>query len=183
ASSQHIRLMPKTTSYLASAERLKEYAGSEALVSELPYWLGLTEELPALPRDYQGGRNTQASAKSVSAYLNVDETNALLHDVPRAYNTQANDVLLTALHQAFAVWTESASLLIDLEGHGRPEFLDDLDLSRTVGCYTALFPVLLRLEDKANPGQAVKAIKEQLRQIPNRGIGYGLLRYLSGRED
>jgi non-ribosomal peptide synthase protein (TIGR01720 family) len=183
ASSQHIRLMPKTTSYLASAERLKEYAGSEALVSELPYWLGLTEELPPLPRDYHGGRNTQASAKSVSAYLTVDETNALLHDVPRAYNTQANDVLLTALHQAFAVWTESASLLIDLEGHGRPEFLDDLDLSRTVGCYTALFPVLLRLEDKADPGQAVKAIKEQLRQIPNRGIGYGLLRYLSGRED
>jgi non-ribosomal peptide synthase protein (TIGR01720 family) len=55
-----------------------------------------------------------------------------------------------------------------------------VDLSRTVGWFTTLFPVLLHLEAGAGPGEALKSIKEQLRRLPNHGIGYGLLRYLSG---
>src|SRR5262249_5449426 len=72
------------------------------------------------------------------------------------------------------------ALLIDLEGHGREEILDGVDLSRTVGWFTSLFPVRLDLTGVTSPGEALKSIKEQLRRIPHRGIGYGLLRYLSG---
>ncbi len=107
------------------------------------------------------------------------ETRALLQEVPEAYHTQINDVLLTALAQAFAAWTGSRSLLIDLEGHGREAILEEVDLSRTVGWFTTLFPVLLELPEVGGCGEALKAIKEQLRRIPNRGIGYGLLRYCS----
>jgi len=87
--------------------------------------------------------------------------------------------LLTALVQAVARWTGSRSVLVDLEGHGREDLFDDVDVSRTVGWFTALFPVRLDLEDAYGPGEALKTIKEQLRHIPHRGIGYGLLRYLS----
>jgi non-ribosomal peptide synthase protein (TIGR01720 family) len=80
--------------------------------------------------------------------------------------------------QTFADWTQQRSLLVNLEGHGREEIIKDVDLSRTVGWFTTLFPVLLELEAASEPGEALKAIKEQLRQIPNRGIGYGVLRYL-----
>ena len=116
----------------------------------------------------------------MSVSLNIEETRALLTEVPKAYRTQINDVLLTALVQVLANWSQSTSVLIDLEGHGREEILPDVDLSRTVGWFTTIFPVLLKLVATENLGETLKSIKEQLRGVPNRGIGYGLLRYLSG---
>src|SRR6185312_112607 len=85
----------------------------------------------------------------------------------------------TALLQAFADWTGELALLINLEGHGREEVFEEIDLSRTVGWFTSLFPVHLQLESRDQPGEALKRIKEQLRRVPNRGLGYGVLRYLS----
>jgi non-ribosomal peptide synthase protein (TIGR01720 family) len=87
--------------------------------------------------------------------------------------------LLTALTLTFNQWTGENCLLIDLEGHGREEIFEDVDLSRTVGWFTTIFPVRLQLDNANDLGTALKSIKEQLRAIPNRGIGYGLLRYLS----
>jgi non-ribosomal peptide synthase protein (TIGR01720 family) len=116
----------------------------------------------------------------VRVTLDAVETSALLQQVPKAYQTQINDVLLTAVTQAFARYTGMPSLLLDLEGHGREDILERVDLSRTVGWFTSLFPVRLDLAGVTHPGEALKSIKEQLRRIPNHGIGYGLLRYGSG---
>ncbi|RMF35671.1 MAG: non-ribosomal peptide synthetase, partial [Chloroflexi bacterium] len=88
-----------------------------------------------------------------------------------------------ALAQAVAKWTGSPTLLVALEGHGREELFDDVDLSRTVGWFTTTFPVRLDLTDARGPGEALKTVKEQLRQVPRRGIGYGLLRYLCQDEE
>jgi len=125
------------------------------------------------------GTNTLASAYTVSASLSHEETHALLRDVPQAYETHMNDVLLTALVQTFTRWAGASAFLIDLEGHGREEIGDGIDVSRTVGWFTTLFPVLLQLEPAAKPGEALKAVKEQVRRVPHRGLGYGVLRYLS----
>jgi hypothetical protein len=81
--------------------------------------------------------------------------------------------------QSFAGWTGYDSLLIELEGHGREDLFEDIDLSRTVGWFTSIFPVCLKLANLHHPGEALKSVKEQLRCIPNRGIGYGILRYLN----
>jgi non-ribosomal peptide synthase protein (TIGR01720 family) len=89
-------------------------------------------------------------------------------------------VLLTALAAAFAGWTGQRTLLVDLEGHGREALFADVDVSRTVGWFTSLFPVLLDAGTATDPGHALKAVKEELRAVPTRGIGYGLLRYLGG---
>jgi amino acid adenylation domain-containing protein/non-ribosomal peptide synthase protein (TIGR01720 family) len=174
-----IQLPTKTTSFKQWAERLQEYAHSVALQQEQDYWLAPSRlQVARLPMDYPGGENTVASACKVSIALTVEETKALLQEVPKAYKTQINDVLLTALVQAFTQWIGGHSLLVDLEGHGREEIFNDVDLSRTVGWFTTIFPVLLELGEAAHPGEALKAVKEQLRGIPNRGIGYGVLRYL-----
>jgi non-ribosomal peptide synthase protein (TIGR01720 family) len=101
-----------------------------------------------------------------------------LQDVPPVYHTRIDEVLLAALAQSLLPWTGGRALLVDLEGHGREDLFPDLDVSRTVGWFTTVYPVLLELEPSAAPGAALKAIKEQLRQIPQHGIGYGLLRYL-----
>lgn len=175
-----VHLPSKTTSFKHWAERLTEYAKSGNLQQEL-YWLTESRtRVCTLPVDYLEGDNTEASACTVSVSLSAEETQALLQEVPQAYNTQINDVLLTALVQVFGQWSGSRSLLVDLEGHGREEIFEDVDLSRTVGWFTTVFPILLNLEEACYPGEELKSVKEQLRRIPNRGIGYGLLRYLSG---
>lgn len=187
-----IKLPSKTTSFKQWSEQLREYA-SAAVQQELDYWLAEPrKQVSRLPVDYPGAANTVASARIISARLSVAETKVLLQEVPAAYRTQINDVLLTALVQAFAQWTgercaksatASRSLLVNLEGHGREEIFDNVDLSRTVGWFTSIFPVLLDLGEASHPGEALKAVKDQLRGIPNRGIGYGMLRYLSGNTE
>ncbi|MHC5733251.1 amino acid adenylation domain-containing protein [Nostoc sp.] len=180
-----IQLPAKTTSFKDWAIRLQDYARSPELHAQRDYWLDLMRfPIAPLPLDYAAVAqdNTVASSQIVSVYLSVEQTRALLQDVPGAYNTQINDVLLTALVQTFTRWTGSHSLLIDLEGHGREDLFEDVDLSRTVGWFTSIFPVLLKLEDRNDPGEVIKSVKEQLRRIPNRGIDYGIWRYLSSDE-
>ncbi|HEX6288073.1 MAG TPA: amino acid adenylation domain-containing protein [Herpetosiphonaceae bacterium] len=169
----------KTTSFKQWAERLVQHAESAAVQSTLDYWLSLPwQHVQAMPLDFPHGENTEASAQTVVVRLSADETRTLLQQVPEAYRTQINEVLLTALARAVTGWSGSRSLLVHLEGHGREAIFDDLDVSRTVGWFTTIYPVLLELEATA-PGPMLQAVKEQLRRIPQRGISYGLLRYLA----
>jgi amino acid adenylation domain-containing protein/non-ribosomal peptide synthase protein (TIGR01720 family) len=178
---ERIQLPPKTTSFKHWAVQLTNYALSDTAKKELTYWQGISRtQITSLPVDNAFGANTVASARTVSVSLSPEETRALLQGVPKVYKTQIKDILLTALVQVLGKWTGSNSVLLDLEGHGREELFDDVDLSRTVGWFTTTFPVLLELKATDNLGDAIKSIKEQLRAVPNRGIGYGLLRYLSG---
>jgi amino acid adenylation domain-containing protein/non-ribosomal peptide synthase protein (TIGR01720 family) len=172
------QLPPKSSSFKQWVVQLQEHARSAAVAAELPYWLGLPfNRIAPLPVDVDGA-NTEGSARIVSVELDETETRALLQEVPAAYRTQINDVLLTALVESFSHWTGRRSLLVDLEGHGREEIGDELDLSRTVGWFTTVFPVLLDWGEAADTLVGLKMIKEQLRAIPQRGLGYGLLRYL-----
>ncbi|MBD1883776.1 non-ribosomal peptide synthetase [Microcoleus vaginatus] len=178
-----ISLPPKTTSFKQWAQRLVEYARSEALHQEFDYWLGhLQKPISPLPVDFAGGSNAVAQSRIVSVAIAAEDTNVLLHEVPKVYRTQINDVLLAALAWAFAQWTREQSLLVDLDGHGREDIFPDADVSRTVGWFTSVFPVLLSIGEASTPADGLKAVKEQLRAIPNRGMGYGLLRYLAGGE-
>ncbi len=170
-------LPAKTTSWKAWSDRLSAHARTDEIQKELAFWQALPAAAPP-PVDAVGGANTVASERRVEVALDAEETRALLHDVPSVYRTQINDVLLTALVLAFEAWTGERSLRFDLEGHGREELFSDLDVSRTVGWFTALFPVSIELAG-SSPGEALKSVKEQLRRIPERGVGYGLLRYLS----
>jgi amino acid adenylation domain-containing protein/non-ribosomal peptide synthase protein (TIGR01720 family)/FkbM family methyltransferase len=177
---QPIQLPSKTTPFRSWSKRLAVYAQSQEVQNERAYWLDESRaEASVLPLDFSSGLNTVASTKTISVSLNPDETAALLHDVPKAYNTQINDVLLTALVLVFSKWTGSTILLIDVEGHGRETIDDEVDISRTVGWFTSVFPVLFETPVSEEPGELLKSVKEQLRRVPNRGFGYGLLRYLN----
>ncbi|MEL6332126.1 MAG: amino acid adenylation domain-containing protein [Cyanobacteria bacterium J06626_26] len=181
-----IQFPPKTTSFKYWAEQLVNYAQSDRQQQELDHWCNQSnQQVEPLPVDVLDNENSVAKARTVSVALDEMETVVLLQEVPAAYRTQINDVLLTALVQAFAQWTGKRFLLVDLEGHGREDLFEHVDVSRTVGWFTTIFPVLLDLQavSEASPGEALKAIKEQLRSIPGRGIGYGILRYLSNRTD
>ncbi|MEH2536065.1 amino acid adenylation domain-containing protein/non-ribosomal peptide synthase protein (TIGR01720 family) [Bradyrhizobium sp. AZCC 1588] len=176
-----VQLAAKTTSFRQWAEQLTAYAGSAAAQRELAYWQQMPwSDAGRLPVDHPGGINTAGAVRMVSTSLSEADTRALLQEVPNVYHTQINDALLTALAEAVAAWSGRRRLLVALEGHGREALFAAADVSRTVGWFTSLFPVRLDLGGAADPGAALKAVKEQLRAVPNRGIGYGILRYLSG---
>jgi non-ribosomal peptide synthase protein (TIGR01720 family) len=183
---ESVRLPAKTTSFKRWSERLMAYGESEEVRGELEYWLSESRfAVGSLPVDHElvEGANTVGSTGTVTMSLSVEETRDLLQEVPKAYRTQITEVLLTALSMSFAGWTGSQLQLVDVEGHGREELFDEVDLSRTVGWFTSMYPLLLDLGEAQGPGEAIKRIKEQVRGVPNHGIGYGVLRYLSGDAD
>lgn len=176
------KLAAKTTAFKHWAERLAAHAGTGAFDEDARYWLDQFRG-GALPVDFDGAENMLASARVVTSTLGQDETHALLHEVPQVYRTQVNEALLTALARAFAEWSGDGSVLIEMEGHGREEVFEDVDLSRTVGWFTSYYPVLLETDKNAGPGDELKRIKEQLRNLPSRGLSFGLLRcYGAGEE-
>ncbi|WP_436866190.1 amino acid adenylation domain-containing protein [Bacillus fungorum] len=170
-------LSVKTTSYKMWAERLVDYAQSQNIAEDIPFWLNLAQrDVSALPIDKKEGDNTVGSSQIISEGLTAEETKSLLQQVPAFYNVQINDVLLTALLKIFSQWTGESSLFLNLEGHGREDLFDDLDVSRTVGWFTSEFPVMLELDCSLT--SVMSQIQEQLKKIPQRGFSYGLLRYL-----
>ncbi len=174
-----IKLPAKTSSLQHWGKRIQEYASKPALTQETDFWTSfLPRDLSPMPQDMIDGANSEASAQVVSVALSEAETRALLQEVPPVYNTQINDILLTALVKAFARWSGRQTLLVDLEGHGREDLFADVDVSRTVGWFTTLYPVHLDLRRTTTPAEEIMAIKEQIRRIPRNGIGFGLLRYL-----
>ncbi|GAA3887070.1 hypothetical protein GCM10022243_59820 [Saccharothrix violaceirubra] len=179
ASGKTIHIGRKTTSFRDWARRLHAHTAAGGFDDELAHWRSVRGDAD-LPVDRHGPDDT-ASERVVTVRLTAAETTALLRDVPPVYRTQVNDVLLAALGRVLADWTGRSRVLVDLEGHGREELFDDLDTSRTVGWFTTLFPVALDLPD-ADWGTTLKAVKEQLRAVPRKGIGYGALRHLAGAD-
>ncbi|WP_143264148.1 non-ribosomal peptide synthetase, partial [Amycolatopsis kentuckyensis] len=168
-------LPPKTTSFRDWANRLAAHAEAGGFDDELPYWRTALAVDASLPVDHDAAG---AGTGTVTTRLDDELTRALLQDVPGVYRTQVNDVLLAALGRVLARWTGRDGVLVDLEGHGREDLFDDVDLSRTVGWFTSLYPVALRVGDEW--GALLKSVKEQLRAVPRRGVGFGALRYLTG---
>ncbi|RML46063.1 Pyoverdine sidechain peptide synthetase IV, D-Asp-L-Ser component, partial [Pseudomonas savastanoi pv. glycinea] len=177
ATGQPLALATKTSSLQSWAEHLQAYAQSPALAQELDYWqTQLKDVSDALPCDHPHGGQQQKHALSVVTQLNGEQTRQLLQDAPAAYRTQINDLLLTALARVVSRWTAQPHALIRLEGHGREDLFDTLDITRTVGWFSNLYPV--RLTPQATLADSLMTIKEQLRAVPDKGIGYGALRYL-----
>ncbi|HVG10761.1 MAG TPA: amino acid adenylation domain-containing protein [Thermoanaerobaculia bacterium] len=162
-----LALPPKTTSFRRWAERLREYARTAELRQELDYWKGgrAGEESPL---------TMEANAARVEIALGAEETRQLLSQVPEAYPIKVEEVVLAAVAESLA----DGMLEIGVEGHGREALFEDVDLSRTVGWFTSSFPLRLDLRG----GDTLKAVKEQLRRVPRRGVGYGVLRYLADDE-
>ncbi|WP_460318522.1 non-ribosomal peptide synthase/polyketide synthase [Pseudomonas ogarae] len=175
------KLPAKTSATQVWAQRLKTHAGSAAFQAQMAYWQGQLEGARNdLPCDRPQGELRRCHEAQVQTRLDKEQTRRLLQQAPTAYRTQVNDLLLTALARVIGRWTADASTLIQLEGHGRETLFDglepDLDLSRSVGWFTSLFPV--RLTPAATLEDSIKSIKEQLRAIPDKGLGFGVLRYL-----
>ncbi|MBJ7302739.1 condensation domain-containing protein, partial [Marinobacter salarius] len=172
-----IDLGAKATPFQAWAEQLPTPWNDAVLVEEIDYWSAIPAPAP-LPIVNAGGPNTVDQLARSTMALSAEVTGELLTEAPKAWRTQVNDLLLTALGEALFHWSGRSQSTIALEGHGREPLMEGVDLSRTVGWFTSLYPVCV--SGGGNLVENLKATKEALRQVPRGGLGYGVLRYLKG---
>jgi non-ribosomal peptide synthase protein (TIGR01720 family) len=165
----------KTTSFRDWAHRLREFVDAGGLDGEREHW---ARELPGCAIPLDRTEEQEVPPEAVPVEIGPEDTDALLRLAPGAYRTRINDVLLSALARAISRWTGENSVAVGLEGHGREEILDGVDLTRTVGWFTTLFPVGLEIDPAASWRDLVKSVRRQLRRVPGNGFGYGALRYL-----
>lgn len=165
---------PPTTAARDWATRLAEAVRSGRFDASLPHWRTMAGVPPPWPdAPPHGGPGATATTS-----LDEPTTSSLLKVVPGLYHTRIDDVLLTALRRAVHECTGQPRMLVNLERHGREEILDNADLTASVGWFTAIFPVLLEPGTGADLISDLKAVKETLLAVPDRGLSYGALRYL-----
>jgi len=173
-----IVLPAKTTSYKAWSERLCAFARTDPVERELAYWSSPARLCSSrLKPDFPNGANLEAAGRVIAGSLSQDESKALF---ARLREVSINEALLTALVSAFSTWTGISSLFLNLEGHGREQLFDGVDISRTVGWFSTIFPMRFELALGDGPAAQMMSIKRQLAEVPKHGIHYGILRYLSG---
>ena len=176
-----IALAARTSSFQQWGQAVAGYAGDAGLRAQLGYWLAqLTHPVPALPHAALGEalQAPQSSTRSVRFALDAADTEALLKRCAPRYRTQINELLLAGVCLGLRAWSGAAAVRLTLEGHGREDLFDALDTSQTVGWFTTTYPLALAC-DGADTGAVICQVKEQLRSVPQRGFGYGVLRHIS----
>ena len=190
---RQVMLPAGETSFARWAQLLSEHARTPEVVAQAQVWKQVAATPAALPA-VQSAVDTYASAGHLSVSLDAETTGMLLGEVPAAFHAGVHEILLIAFGLAVAEFSgnPAAPIGIDVEGHGRHgELGSDVDLSRTVGWFTAKYPVSLAvgglswaqvLGGEAALGAVIKDAKEQLRALPD-GLTYGVLRYLNPEVD
>ncbi|NBI30069.1 non-ribosomal peptide synthetase [Chengkuizengella marina] len=176
-----IQLPKKTDSYLKWSNELKKIANEiKFLKKEKAYWNKIeSSNIIPIPKDNEQVERKGIDSQTYKFQLSVEETTKLLTNVHKAYNTEMNDILLCALGLSLKKWTGENQFMISLEGHGREEVIKDINIGRTIGWFTSIYPVRLNMKYSTNLSNQIKHLKEKLRQIPNKGIGYGMIKYLT----
>ena len=172
---KEVKVPLKTASLADWDEKLVEYSNDKELLIEKGLWTEMEGNGFKLPVDSEEEEFINEYKEKVSGELTEKDTAALLTEANKPYNTQINHLLLTALYKTVSKWTGERKITIEMEGHGRN--LEDIDVSRTIGWFTSMYPVSLEVST-CSLGENIKEVKEQMMKIPNNGVGYGILKYI-----
>ncbi|HWK03649.1 MAG TPA: amino acid adenylation domain-containing protein [Puia sp.] len=174
----------KTDSFKLWSGQLAAYAQSPSFLPERDFWAGVDLNIArSCPKDVRAENNLIRDTDVVSLSLTQETTEALLYRANVAFNTGINDLLLTALGLTMSECFDQQQVFLELEGHGREEILPDCNVSRTVGWFTSVYPVILNVPVPEPPSKQLEHIKQSLRSIPHSGIGYGIYRYLTTAQE
>lgn len=165
-------LPSKTHSYQTFAERVNQYAGSEGVKESVSYWQKAVQNIQPLYPVSSNEGYVRDEIKLTNA-LSVELTNQLLNQANQAYQTQPHELLISALTQACYQQTNQERISLELEGHGRDAVEDEIDVSRTFGWFTTMYPVNVHVSESLS--DHIRVVKETIREVPNKGADYGLL--------
>ena len=178
------QLPPKSSSIKEWAQRLKSFADETSLQEEASYWFGvLASGSGRLPAAGSDSDNVVKFQQNQTVRLDKEYTAQLLTSAQDAFGTEINDLLLAGFALAIHQHWGRSGLLVALEGHGREELFDDIEIQRTVGWFTSVFPVALESDESWPLDRHIIETKEMLHKIPRKGIGYGILKFLSANRD
>lgn len=169
----------KTSSFRDWIEAIENYKNNE-LKEQKGYWDEIQDALESqniLPELNFSSPDTEANASEYLVVLSKDETQKLINKTHQTYKTEYNDILITALSRAMHDITLEDKLIVTLEGHGREDISEKIDISRTVGWFTTAFPVIFTNKRESILREQILATKNTIRSIPEKGLGYGLLTY------
>jgi amino acid adenylation domain-containing protein/non-ribosomal peptide synthase protein (TIGR01720 family) len=178
---QQVSLGDKSSSYRQWYAAQEQYSQSKRLLEQKSYWEQIVSSYEPFARDSEYSEDVLV--KDMNDYqvkLGAEQTRYLLQEVPKVYHTEINDLLMGALCAALCEWSGKAQVVIGLEGHGREVITQEIDTSRTVGWFTSLYPVLLKTSTDADT--LIKSVKEEMRRVPDKGLGYGVLKYINKEE-
>jgi amino acid adenylation domain-containing protein/non-ribosomal peptide synthase protein (TIGR01720 family) len=162
------------------SKELTEYARSRELQKESDSWAEVSSaSISNLPVDDPLGVNSKESCSIASTRISSEETAVFLKVARESYNMSAEEILIGSVVLALAEWSGGSSFLLEVERNMRDYPVSDVDVSRTVGWFAAAFPVVVNIAGVSDPMDTLKMVKDQLRRVPNGGIGYSVLRYLS----
>jgi amino acid adenylation domain-containing protein/non-ribosomal peptide synthase protein (TIGR01720 family) len=179
-----VQLPLKSDSFKSWSEQLSRYADSDTFLAEKEYWKELAGTVcDPIPKDFPAGTGDAIEVERLSFSLSETRTRQLLTDAHRAFGTTNDDLLLCALGLALSDTFNVDKAAVAFEGHGREDILPGIRVDRTVGWFTSLCPLLLDLSFKHDLDRQVIEIKERLRQMPGKGIGYGILKYLTAEHN
>jgi len=177
---QEVALSDKTTSYKEWAVQLNKIANDTCITSQRDYWAKILNcDYGIFQEDYSIVEDLFKDSHTATIGLKKSETHALVNLANRAYNTKTNDLLLAALVITLQEYTGKQDVLVHMEGHGREDLFDELDITRTVGWFTSTFPAVFTIQENLALGKVITIVKECMRNIPQNGIGYGILNYLT----
>ncbi|UOY05743.1 amino acid adenylation domain-containing protein [Muricauda sp. SCSIO 64092] len=169
----------KGTSVRQWVNRLAEFSETPKVIDQLTFWESVQDSYNPLPTDYSLEEiSTVADLKNYHTTLDPTLSKALLLEVNKAYTSEVTDLLYGALAKTLCDWTGHNEIVIGVEGHGREDIAEDIDISSTVGWFTNLFPALFQHEPHYKEGHIIKSAKEQLSIFRDKGLGYSVLRYL-----
>ena len=176
-----ILLGGKTVSIKQWGDYLEELSKSKRILEELSFWKSQKNDIHMFPSDFVCEKNCyeESTVEIYQASLGAEDTLRLQQDANWVYNTMIEELLVTALLSVFHEWSLLERICLGMEKHGRSAEILDLDVSGTIGWFTSYFPVSLNAINKGDLGNLIKSVKEQLRKVPNNGIGYGILKYLN----
>ncbi|WP_028301003.1 non-ribosomal peptide synthase/polyketide synthase [Oceanospirillum beijerinckii] len=174
-----LQLPEKTSSYRQWAQYWRAPATQARLVRQQSWWQQQDIEF-SVPVAHSDASHKVADAITLSTKLDKKRTAEFLNEAQKAYRTRPEEMLAAALAMTLSDWSGQQDIRLDMEHNGRTGGSDRLDISRTVGWFASVYPLKLSVASAQNPGQTLSQIKDQLRAVPDHGIGYGALRYLSG---
>ena len=176
-----ISFKPKSDSIKAWGEFLVKRSESPQIIKEIPFWKEQTNSSGLLPTDFNltGSYIEERTITVLESILETESTTLLVNEANTAYNTKIEDLLLTALSTTIYQWAQLENFCLGLERHGRNVDFSPVDISNTVGWFTSYFPFRLSHSKSGDIDKHLKSVKEQLRTIPNHGIDYGILKYMT----
>lgn len=174
---EEVKLPMKTHSFKEWSEALQDYSKKD-FSEEIDYWKSILDKEINYSVDYSKEKDIVKTSNVLSVHLDKETLNNLTKKINEIYNMELNEALIIGLVLAINNLTKNNETIIELERHGREQINDYIDVSRTVGWFTSMYPGYFKVDHEDVEGN-IKSLKEQLRNIPNKGFNYSILKSLN----